>query len=89
MILMARFYELWKQDGLEPPQALRQAQLWIRDTTNGEKTKYLQTFLPTSDTTRPPARIADTLYKHTLFARPDENDFAHPFYWAAFTYTGV
>ena len=89
MMLMARFYELWKQDGLEPPQALRQAQLWLRDTTNAQKAEYFQTFLPTSDTSRLPAHIADTLYKHTLLARPDENDFEHPFYWAAFTYTGV
>ena len=89
MMLMARFYQLWKQDGLEPPAALRQAQLWLRDTTNAQKAEYFQTFLPTSDTARLPVHIADTLYKHTLLARPDDNDFAHPFYWAAFTYTGV
>ncbi len=93
MMLMTRFYELWKRDGLEPPDALRQAQLWIRDTTNAQKADYfkgfLPSFLPASDTSRLPAHIADALYKHTRLARPDENDFEHPFYWGAFTYTGV
>ena len=89
MMLMARFYELWKRDGLEPPAALRQAQLWLRDTTNAQKADYFKGFLSTSDTARLPAHIADTLYKESMLARPDQNDFEHPFYWAAFTYTGV
>jgi CHAT domain-containing protein len=30
---MTRFYELWRGDGLEPADALRQAQRWLRDTS--------------------------------------------------------
>jgi CHAT domain-containing protein/tetratricopeptide (TPR) repeat protein len=30
-VLLTRFYQLWKGDGLEPAEALRQAQLWMRD----------------------------------------------------------
>ena len=33
MILATRFYELWRQEGLEPAEALRQAQRWLRDLT--------------------------------------------------------
>ena len=29
--LMTRFYELWRGDGLEPAEALRHAQRWLRD----------------------------------------------------------
>jgi hypothetical protein len=36
-LLMARFYELWRGGKLEPAAALRQAQRWLRDATNGEK----------------------------------------------------
>jgi CHAT domain-containing protein len=78
MMLMARFYEGWMGEGLEPPEALRQAQIWVRDTTNGEKKAYLQANLGD-----------DGLPESSAWLSPDENDFAHPFYWAAFTYTGV
>ena len=89
MMLMTRFYELWKGDGLEPPEALRQAQFWVRDTTNGQKAEYFKSFLPEFSGERMPVHVADTLYKASILARPDESDFEHPFYWAAFTYTGV
>ena len=92
MMLMARFYELWKRDGLEPPAALRQAQLWMRDATNGQKAEYFKDFLPEfkpEPRTGLPIHVADTLYKASILSLPDDNDFAHPFYWAAFTYTGV
>jgi hypothetical protein len=48
-LLMAAFYKYWKQEGLTPVAALRQAQLELRQNP----------------------------------------DFGHPFYWAAFTYTGA
>jgi CHAT domain-containing protein len=35
-LLMARFYELWRHDGHEPPHALRLAQIWLRDSRNSE-----------------------------------------------------
>jgi len=91
MMLMARFYELWKAGGLQPPEALRQAQRWVRDTTNDRKAAYFKDFLPEfqPDDERLPLHVADTLYKASILARPDENDFAHPFYWAAFSYTGA
>ena len=92
MMLMARFYELWKRDGLEPPEALRQAQLWIRDTTNGEKASYLKDSVPQVSSERLPGFVAEAVYEqHKAFfeLRADENDFAHPFHWAAFTYTGA
>jgi CHAT domain-containing protein len=92
MMLMARYYELWKHDDPEPPEALRQAQLWIRDTTNSEKADYFKGFLPEfqpEPRSGLPLHVADTLYKASILARPDDNDFEHPFYWAAFSYTGV
>jgi CHAT domain-containing protein len=40
MMLLTRFYDLWRKDGLEPALALRKAQKWVRDTSNGEKAAY-------------------------------------------------
>ena len=35
-VLVSRFYELWRTDGLAPRHALRDAQQWVRDATRGE-----------------------------------------------------
>jgi len=35
-ILIARFYELWREEGLPAPQALCQAQIWLRDVAGDE-----------------------------------------------------
>ncbi|MGG6269100.1 CHAT domain-containing protein [Leptolyngbya sp. AN03gr2] len=40
MILLTRFYDLWRTDGLEPAIALNQAQRWMHSTTDGEKARY-------------------------------------------------
>jgi CHAT domain-containing protein len=92
MMLMVRFYEFWRKEGLDPAEALRQSQIWMRDTANSEKADYFKGFLPEFQrpgSHRLAVHIADMLYKRYLLARPDENDFEHPFYWAAFEYTGV
>jgi CHAT domain-containing protein len=88
-MLMARFYELWRKDNLELPEALRQAQLWLRDSTDGEKKRYFQSSLPEFVGLRLSEEIADSFFKAVVFNNPDAHSFAHPFYWAAFTYTGV
>ena len=67
MLLLTKFYDLWRNDGLPPDQALRQAQLWLRDSTAGEIASYGGFFTPT----------------------PSDRSYAHPYYWAAFSYTGL
>ncbi|MEM9265508.1 MAG: CHAT domain-containing protein, partial [Cyanobacteria bacterium P01_F01_bin.13] len=80
MLLLSRFYDLWRPQNpdttsLDPPEALRQAQFWLRDSTGPELAPYLQTSHP------------ELVAK--LEQAKDKRPFAHPFYWAAFTYTGV
>ena len=68
MLLLEKFYRLWRDEpSLSPDQALRQAQIWLRDT--------------------PESEIAPRLEKRTN--TPNNHPFAHPFYWSAFSYTGV
>ena len=45
-MLMARFYTAWREEGLEPVQALRVAERWVRDTTNREKAAYFRQDMP-------------------------------------------
>jgi CHAT domain-containing protein len=93
-LLVTRFYHLWRGDGLEPPEALRQAQIWLRDTTNGEKKAYFQQFLPEFSPKQELMQhmfrhVAEQFYRFFVFEDNDTKAFAHPFYWAAFHYVGV
>jgi CHAT domain-containing protein len=90
MMLLTRFYDLWRVEGLEIGQALRQAQQWVRDTTNGEKVTYFKASLPEFAQVKMPADTASFLYKSVvLLLNSNARDFAHPFHWAAFQYVGV
>ena len=88
-MLMERFYRLWKEDGLTPAEALRQAQRWLRDTTNREKAEYFQQDVPASAGLRMPGQVALDLYEDRLSKNPTVRSFDRPFYWAAFSITGV
>jgi CHAT domain-containing protein len=60
-VLLARFYRLWRQDGLEMSEALRQAQRWMRDLTAEERNNTLPGIFP--DGGAPAARP----YSHPFF----------------------
>ena len=67
-LLMQKFFALWHDSPLEPDEALRQAQIWLRDSTNGEIEAEVDGYESFGD---------------------DDRDFAHPFFWSAFSYLGV
>jgi CHAT domain-containing protein len=89
MMLIARFYDYWQIEKLDPDQALRQAQIWIRDTTNQEKADYLENQIPALSGDRLSPDVAEHFYEAIAFKDPSAKDFAHPYYWAAFGYFGV
>ncbi len=91
MLLLTKFYDFWRGDqALPPAQALRQAQIWLRDTTNEEKVQGLEASLPEfGGSSRFPESTARVLYDELTFRTPSDHDFAHPFHWAAFSYTGL
>jgi CHAT domain-containing protein len=89
MLLMRRFYELWRGECADnPAAALQRAQQWIRDSTVADFKAYFRTRMAQEGET---ARIAKALYTHPLFGftEPEQRLFAHPYHWAAFTYVGV
>ena len=67
MLLLTKFYDLWHEQTLPPDQALRQAQIWLRDSTED--------------------KIASLLGYRTN--TPNHRPFDHPYYWSAFSYTGI
>ena len=83
-LLMERMYKLMfdKDHPLEPAQALREAQFWLRDATAGEIGAYYQQFLP-----RMSQSDANDAFIKVMDKGP--KPYSHPFYWAAFTYNGL
>lgn len=80
MVLMGRLYELWRSDEVEPAEALRQAQQWLRDAPNREKRERLE------DLTELAGPELPTLARADWEAGSDQ---ASPLHWAAFTFLGA
>ena len=85
MLVMTKFYNLWYKDRKEPSEALREAQLWMSSTTDGQKADYLEDFLPELTSNR--TNVGDAYNRFRI--QPDNRIFSHPFYWAAFIYVGA
>jgi CHAT domain-containing protein len=79
--LLGRFYQLWRGNELEPAQALRQAQQWTRDSTNGQK----RAMLPQIAELAPPRGLSGNALRFWDEARAH----THPSHWAAFTCVGA
>jgi CHAT domain-containing protein len=84
MLLMRRFYELWRGEYADnPAAALQWAQQWVRDSSNAQMAAHFEWQADSGD------EIARELLHTFLLKAPQERPFAHPYYWAAFSYVGV
>jgi len=89
-LLMESFYKLWREGGLPPPLALREAQRRLRDASASDLARRFR-----DEIDRPaspgglPLAWATRAWRWLEGFQPYERPFAHPFYWAAFGYTGV
>jgi len=76
-IFMAYFYEKHIKAQLPPAVALRKTQVWLRNSTPQEIQAYFQ------------QRIENGEYDlFPLFAEASKRPLQHPYFWAAFTFTG-
>lgn len=84
MILLSRFYSLWRGHNVEPASALVEAQQWIRDADPSDIVNHCKAFIPELSTQVGEfSKAGQSLYRMLRL------DYSHPYYWAAFTYTGV
>ena len=89
-LLLARFYRYHLQDGLESAKALHKAQEWLREVSVGEVASYLETCYQRGKWAKTAQLL--TLMKHYRYQakqNPSERPFEHPYYWAAFVFSGV
>ena len=83
-ILMSRFYVEHLGNGLDPASALHRAQDWLRTATARDMSladRYERRYQEGD-----PNAFQPMLYYRD---NPEARPFAHPYYWAAFTFTGV
>jgi CHAT domain-containing protein len=76
-LLMERFYALHLHEGLPPSQALRTAQLWLRGVAQE---------VSNADARYKAFRAFSTLVHEE---QPSDLSYAHPWFWAGFTFTGI
>ena len=91
-LLMIRLYDEMRSNGQRPPEALRRAQLWLRDLTVEEEDAFLDQHPALRDefhrralTARPPGRRGFAGHSNSAPLRP----YAHPDLWAPFVAVGV
>ena len=94
-LLMSRTYELMLGEGKLPLQALRQAQLWLRDLTNTDLEIYLDqhesiAIARRQAAQRMPLSLIAELFEVVVTAEdPAARPYADPRYWAPFTFNGM
>jgi CHAT domain-containing protein len=92
-LLMTRFYELWIREGLEPAQALRQAQMWLRDTSDEHFANYLKERIrgigSAGEPKWIPAPAGKELTQYIVDRGSSRSALRHPYYWGSFAYYGA
>ena len=85
--LMSRFYIEHLGNRLDPASALHRAQGWLRTATARDMSlaDRCERRYQESGQRDPDAFLAMRYFR----ANPEARPFAHPYYWAAFTFTGV
>jgi CHAT domain-containing protein len=88
-ILMLRFYFAWRIEKQTPAAALQTAQCWLRDTANSEKARFCEGLLPELGGRAVfDVDAVSSIYRFLAVVDADERKYAHPHYWAAFSYFG-
>jgi CHAT domain-containing protein len=81
-LLMARFYQLWKNERYPPAVALSASQKWLRDTTNNEKIHDLSNAVTSSD------HDLLSLIRNLQLRDPAARPYLLPPDWAGLSYHG-
>jgi CHAT domain-containing protein len=85
--LLLRFYEYHITEGVRAATALHDARRWLRESTAGEMDLalwYQRLYQESGEKDEQALRRLHYYREHR-----DERPFAHPYYWAAFTFTGA
>ena len=87
MLLVAKFYDLHRESGLDPPAALRRAQAWLRAASKDELIAFARAAAAKGNVaaSKLNSLASDLDAAGGTAAAP----FAHPYYWGGFVYMGL
>jgi CHAT domain-containing protein len=88
-LLIERFYRHHLQDRQAPAKALRQAQIWLRDSSAGAldlADQWKQVYQTTPDQEVKRKAFSSMRY---YASHPEDRPFSSPYYWAPFAVAGV
>lgn len=91
MLLIEHFYDLHLNKGQDLAEAVRNAQIWLRNLTAGDLAERFSDDLQAAmlGDARIPLEIASKAYVRFAFRDAANQPFTHPFHWAAFTFSGA
>jgi CHAT domain-containing protein/tetratricopeptide (TPR) repeat protein len=87
-LLLTRFYVHHKEEGCEPGTALHRAQAWLRDVSAGELAQRFSELRRLEGSGIPYEQLSQA-WRRFSSAQASVKPFAHPLYWAAFTFAGA
>ena len=98
MLLTSKFYDFHLRDALPPPEALRRAQMWLRDAKRQELVSYVQSAAKVGRVSAEDIAVfVSSLQHNNSRSQPaaggteteEPPPFAHPYFWGAFIYSGI
>lgn len=87
-MLMTEFYRCWRQQQMAPSDALREAQRWLRDSTNDEKSAHFEAAADAGEEWLSSTAAEDFLDLLDS-GDPDSRDHADIHAWGAFAHFGA
>lgn len=91
-LLMERFYFNHIKKGMDIPQALQDAQLWVLDLKSAQVADYVEKCYQSGKWEGKSKEFIEQYkerYLKLAEESPNEKPFQHPYYWAAFTVNGA
>ncbi|MEG4276589.1 CHAT domain-containing protein [Microcoleus sp. MON1_C1] len=95
-LLMIYFYRQWQEAGESAPVALRNAQKWLREATREDLAAWYQGEINNISANSPELSEVEVSLRRFFKSNRQElatmeldRPYQHPYYWAAFTITGL
>jgi CHAT domain-containing protein len=94
-LLMIDFYQRWRKAGESAPVALRNAQKWLQEATRDGLATWYQREIDNISENSPEQSEDEVMLIESLkgdrlnLDKKEYQPYKHPYYWAAFTVTGL